>query len=51
MINEDLGGNLGAVLKPRSQVHFDQPAVNSGPNSLHLIVLRKKMQFLIPLEN
>lgn len=36
MINVKIWEEIwGAVLKPRSQVHFDQPAVNSGPNSLH----------------
>lgn len=36
MINVKIRAEIwGAVLKPRSQVHFDQPAVNSGPNSLH----------------
>lgn len=36
MINVKISEEIwGAVLKPRSQVHFDQPAVNSGPNSLH----------------
>lgn len=36
MINVKIWEEIwGAVLKPRSQVHFDQPAVNSGLNSLH----------------
>lgn len=36
MINVKIWEEIwGAVLKPRSQVHFNQPAVNSGPNSLH----------------
>lgn len=36
MINVKIWEEIwGAILKPGSQVHFDQPAVNSGPNSLH----------------
>lgn len=36
MINVEVWAEIwGTVLARGSQVHFDQPAVNSGPNSLH----------------